>query len=96
MATLTERKRIKHTLRYARKDARTAIYRTLYGRCGEIDGRGANDPMQDETRRLSADWSYQQAERTWKEFIELAQFTPQAKALHERRLDQLKHHKPKA
>lgn len=92
--TLTERKRLDHPERYARKDARRAIYRELYGIAGDMKGTRSNIPALDETRRLSSFWTYQNAEYVYKANYVDAMFTAIETAVIERRFDQLRHHKP--
>jgi hypothetical protein len=92
--TLTERKRLKHPKRYARKDARCVIYRELYGIAGDERGRRSNIPALDETRRLSLFWTYQNAEYVYKANYVDAMFTAVETAAIQRRFDQLRHHKP--
>jgi hypothetical protein len=95
MATLTECKRDARPVYYARKDARNRIYRELYGQQGTERGRRTNVPAIDETRRLSAFWSYQNALHVYEANKTMAEFTSNETATLERRLEQLRHYKPK-
>ena len=68
MPTLTQTKRIAHPAKFARKDARTRVYRALYGSPSHPDSHGG--PSANISRKLSEDWSYNQAESS---FASLAQ-----------------------
>jgi hypothetical protein len=94
--TLTERKRLKHPERYARKDARRMIYRALYGKSEAtlIRAKRQNDPALDETRKLPYHWTYSQAEQTFNDWIDAAQLSVTHVAVLRHRLEQLRHHKP--
>lgn len=94
--SLTADKREQYPQRYARKDARTAINRALYGIAGRENGKRSNDPALDETRSFAYHWTYQQAEATLKEHIDAAELSAAQRAHLERRLDNLRHYKPKA
>lgn len=93
--SLTEHKRNARPDHYIRKDARTRIYRELYGISGEHHGKRSNIPALDETRRLSSFWTYQNAEHVYKANFVDAQFTYNETAAIERRLDVLRHYKPR-
>ncbi len=84
--TLTAIKREKHRARYIRKDARTAIYRVIYGT--------ANRASKLDKRTLSIFWDFQNAERVFRENIDKAEFTFAQQAHLMRRLEQLRHFKP--
>lgn len=86
--TLTAIKREKHKARYQRKDARTAVYRVLYGRYN----RRSNNPELDK-RSLPVFWDFQNAEKVFRENIDKADFAPAQKAHLMRRLEQVRHHK---
>lgn len=94
MITLTDRKRRDYPARYARKDARTLIYRALYGR--PEPGKRSNDPTNDDHRHLPFHWTYQAAESAFKDNIDAALLTAAQRAHLERRLETLRHHKPNA
>lgn len=95
MSTLTERKRHKRPAHYARKDARTRIYRQLYGIQGEVKGLRTNHPETDETRRLNTFWTFQNALHVYEANVDIAEFTVNERAVLERRLDSLRRYKPK-
>lgn len=90
MAQLTRKLRARFPLRYARKDARSRIYRVLYG----IQHRQSfNDPVRDAQegiRHLSTFWSYPAAERVFKDNIEAAEFPKKQRVDLENRLASLK------
>jgi hypothetical protein len=92
--TLTERKRHKFPKRYIRKDARTRIYRELYGMADAQKGRRSNIPVLDETRRFNTFWSHQEAESIYKHYVDDAQFTKAERNECDQRLEQLKRFKP--
>lgn len=92
--TLTERKRKAYPERYIRKDARTRIYRELYGMQDGRPGRKSNHPEVDETRRFNTFWSHQLAVQVFEDNINAAMLTSAQRAELERRLDLLKRFKP--
>jgi hypothetical protein len=94
--TLTERKRHAHPERYIRKDARTRIYRELYGISGEERGKRTNYPATDETRRLSTFWTYQNAQHVYEANKDLAEFTSNERKVCEQRLEVLRYYKPRS
>lgn len=95
MATLTVVKRDARPVYYTRKDARTRIYRELYGNQGRERGYKTNHPETDETRQFNSFWSHQQAEHIYKTNMDAAGFTAIERINLEKRLDVLKQFKPK-
>lgn len=91
--SLTRNKRNRFALRYIHKDARTAIYRALYGYAGREGSKRSNDPAQDETRSFTDHWNYQDAEKVFAANINAAMFAAAQRAHLERRLDTLRHYK---
>ena len=61
--TITAEKRSAHRERYQRKDARTKVYRAVYGEPVKPDPQG--DPAQNQTRKLPQGWSHAQAVDTF-------------------------------
>ena len=57
--TLTADKRQARPVHYANKDARTRVYRALYGEPVRVDPRGL--PELNETRKLPENYSYEHA-----------------------------------
>lgn len=93
--SLTESKRLKHTARYARKDARRNIYRALYGKSEATYYRDKrqNDPTLDFSRKLPYHWDWESAKAIFNKEIDLAAFSQDRKALLEQHLEKLKHYK---
>jgi hypothetical protein len=94
MTTVTAEKREFFPVRYVRKDARTAIYRALYGR-PDTNYHPVNDPVLDPSRELPDHWEHKTAAKIFEKHIDDAQFSASKRAELERRLDTLKHHKPR-
>jgi hypothetical protein len=61
--TLTAEKRSARREHYALKDARTRVYRVLYGSPVRHDPKG--EPALNETRKLDQDWTYNHAEQVF-------------------------------
>lgn len=93
MLLSTSDKRRKFPARYVRKDARTAIYRALYGSPGSPDPQGR--PELNDTRKLSELFQFTSAEATFKANLDAASFTPAEVANLQRRLDALRAYKPR-
>lgn len=95
MATLTQVKRDGNPKRYVRKDARSMIFRVLFGKqehtYDKRNGQRSNDPSADHTRIFSTFWTWEEAKAVWDRWHELAQFTPETHAKLVERLDSLKH-----
>ena len=74
MTTLTQRKRLRFLKRYAIKDARTKVYRALYGELiADSEGKFVSDKGSPETkasRRLPQDFSYSRAESVFRALAE--------------------------
>jgi len=83
--TLTARKRIAHPARYGRKDARTRIYRLVYGSPTKPDS--AEGPAGNPTRRLPDSIDFQALSEEVSALSHLAAFPPQPAAALERRLE---------
>lgn len=105
MTTLTQRKREAFPERYARSDARTAIYKALYGPQKWTDTvvskltiralhTRSNSPMIDDTRGGS-DCVYTQAKAVWDNLHSLAEFSPEQTVMHLDRLEVLRKHQRK-
>lgn len=91
--TLTADKRKQFPKRYIRKDARTAIYKALYGL--RDPGPRSNDPSVD-TRHLPVHWDFKYAKATYEANIEDAELTSAQVAHLERRLETLRHYRVKS
>lgn len=93
----TATKRFLFPSRYLRKDARTAIYTVLYGKSEAtlIKGKRANDPSEDQSRRLPFFWEWTMANAVFKVNIEAAQFTPAKRTVLEAKLEALKAYRHK-
>jgi len=89
----TSAKRALFPARYARKDARTRIYRALYGEANTRDPQGR--PELNETRKLPELFSFLGAEELFKANLETANFSPAQRAVLERRLETLRTYKPR-
>lgn len=84
----------------AKADARTAIYRVLFGKQehtylmrGHRPAKRSNLPELDTTRQLSTFWEWAGAIEVWKEFKGLADFAPERLKVLEDRLEALRHYK---
>lgn len=90
--TTTAEKRKAFPTRYARKDARTRIYRALFGKS---EWRFAKDPVDDNSRKLPTYWDHQTATKVFESNIEIAAFDPARRTQLQHRLNSLKHYQPK-
>lgn len=92
MAISTSQKRERYPLKYLRKDARTMIYRALYGvqEWRKDAGKRSNVPAIDPTRRLAEGWNWHDANQALNVHLPHADFTPQQLNEIEDRLTQLK------
>ena len=89
--TMTADKRQSRPAFYACKDARTAIYRVLFG---YPDKRDKDCPESNPHRRFLDSWSFQHAKSIFTANIEAAAFPLARRKFLEQRLDQLKNFKP--
>jgi hypothetical protein len=90
---------MRNPAKFVRKDARTAIYRVLYGRQEHTierrHYRRPNIPAQDEARQLSTFFHWEDAKECWDTLHRHAAFVVDNKAALEARLEQLKNYKPR-
>lgn len=79
----------RHAAKRARKTARTAIYRALYGE----GGRSYNIPWLDFDRRLPQGWNAAAIRDIVDEHLQLAAFSPETLTTIRQRLEQLERSK---
>lgn len=94
MSTLTSQRRHAFPARYARKDARRAIYAALYGPSEGHDPQAT--PSLNPNRKLPQHWRYADAKETWNNLHDLAEFPSATEAALLRRLEALQRYKPEA